>query len=176
MYIKWGKKKRKEEIDMKKIKKETKKYMEEERMVNKFEGYNVAVELLEGVILAGIGIFILFMIVELFTNNFDLNLVKANVLEFLEYDGSSSELRFLFECVVKFTSLIIILECLRRMMSDTYKQKTPFLKQNINRMRIIAVSSVFYSTQTAHYVIVLMAIVELFKYGYKLQQESDETL
>lgn len=157
------------------MKKKETKLTEEEKMVKRFKNYEDIVEVIEAVLLVAIICTIIFVISEIFKCNFDIILVKDNLLQFIGYDGMQIEAIFILEFVAKIISIIVLIESLRRMMKDTYKNKTPFVKQNITRMNKIAICSIFYSKQIIYFLIVV-AVKELFKYGYKLQIESDETL
>lgn len=157
------------------MKKKETKLTEEEKIVKRFKNYEDIVEVIEAILLFAIIGTIIFVTSELFKCNFNIILVKDSLLQFIGYDGVQVELIFILEVVAKIISITVLIESLRRMMRDTYKHKTPFVKQNITRMNIIAICSIFYSKQIIYFIIVV-AVKELFKYGYKLQTESDETL
>lgn len=157
------------------MKKEKVEITQEERMVNRFKYYDDAIKLFEALLLIAIIGTLVFIFQQLLINNFNFDIAIQTIMNFLQYEGAVSKLQFITDLTVKFTSLIVLVDCLRRIMQDTYKQKKPFIKNNINRMNIIAICSIFYSKDIIYFLIVL-AVKELFQYGYKLQIESDETL
>lgn len=148
--------------------------MKKEKMENKFKIYNKVIVFVEGVFVALFTIAILLSTITLFESNFDLGAVKQELLGLLDYNGELPETIFLITNFIKIIGFFILLECLDRIIKDTYKNKTPFLKQNINRIDIIAVFALIYSN--IPYFIVMLVVAELFRYGYKLQKESDEIL
>jgi len=156
------------------MKKEKINLTEEEKMANKFKIYNKIIVFAEGILIAFFAMAILLSSITLFESNFDLGAVKQELLGLLAYDGELPETVFLIANFIKLIAFFILLECLARIMKDTYENKTPFLKQNINRIDIIAVYALIYSNIT--FFIIMLAVTQLFRYGYKLQKESDETL
>lgn len=77
--------------------------------------------------------------------------------------------------LLRIASLFIMINSLRKILSDSINQKTPFVEKNIKRMKVIAISSVLYSRRLIYCIIIVMVNV-LYKYGCKLQKESDELL
>ena len=157
------------------MKKEKKELTQEEKMVNKFKLYTEFFTIVESIFLVAVIVTIVFAIYQTFINNFNMNALVESLAQFLEYDGFKPKLYYIFQLCIQFGSGIILVDCLRRMTQDTYKQKTPFIKQNITRINIIAVCSLFCLESITCFLIII-AIKELFKYGFKLQTESDETL
>ena len=131
--------------------------------------YNYQKELVAAIVIA-----VLLSTFTLFESNFNIYEVKQELLQPLDYDGSIPETVFLISYFVKIVAYIIVLECIGKMMIDTYKNKTPFLSQNIKRMKALTIAAFLF--WDLMYFVIILAVYELFKYGYKLQQESDETL
>ena len=81
-----------------------------------------------------------------------------------------------------------IIDNLERIFKTTVQQETPFVEENIKYMRRINIMSlVLFITMNILFVgigidigifflVILFAVTYLFKFGYILQQESDETL
>lgn len=147
---------------------------DEEKMVKRFKDYTDFVQIIEVLLIFAIISLLIIVITDLFKYNFNITLVKDSILQMLNYDGTKSEILFLTTSIGKIISFTILTHNLGKIMKETYEQKTPFIEKNINRINIIAICSLF-ATRIIYFLIIL-AIKELFKYGYKLQVESDETL
>lgn len=85
--------------------------------------------------------------------------------------------------LVSYITSIAILDIIRRMLKDTAKHETPFSEGNLKKLtlidgcittNIIFTPSLF--TKDIIYIILVSSIYLIFKYGYELQTESDETL
>lgn len=85
--------------------------------------------------------------------------------------------------VVSYITSIVILDIIRRMLKDTAKAETPFSEGNLKKLtqidacitaNIIFTPSLF--TKDLIYIVLVSSIYLIFKYGYELQTESDETL
>lgn len=73
-----------------------------------------------------------------------------------------------------------IIECIDKIMKETVKKETPFTEKNIKLMEKVSLASlasmfVIEGIGIIH-VFVIVIMTYIFKYGYTLQIESDETL
>lgn len=79
---------------------------------------------------------------------------------------------------------VLILDCLIKMLKSTIENQTPFTIENIKYMKNIDILAIinwgittpFIINIGLIYVLALSVITYIFKYGYQLQLESDETL
>lgn len=87
--------------------------------------------------------------------------------------------------VITTISTIVGLIALAKVFKNTAKEKTPFSLNNIKNMKrisrcaiIIFLATLFSQTESigAVYVLAICGMEYIFRYGYKLQVESDETL
>ena len=79
--------------------------------------------------------------------------------------------------------LVIIVDTLGRIFGNVEKEGTPFTKENVKKLSVInlfAVILFIFGTPNISIglisIIIISAITYIFKYGYKIQQEIDETL
>lgn len=147
---------------------------DEEKMVKRFKDYTDFIQIIEALLIVTIISLLVIVITDCFKYNFDITSVKNSILELLNYDRTRPEIIFLIIRSAEFISFTILIHNLGKIMKETYEQKTPFLEKNISRINTIAICSLF-ATNIVFFLIILV-IKELFKYGYKLQVESDETL
>lgn len=78
---------------------------------------------------------------------------------------------------------VVILDIIRRILKNTAKDETPFSNNNLKRIKIIGIcmaiclicAQSLISIEII-YLILISSIYLIFKYGYELQRESDETL
>lgn len=147
---------------------------DEEKMVKRFKDYTDFIQIIEALLIFAIILLLVIIITDCFKYNFDITSVKNSILELLNYDGTKPEIVFLITRSIEFIAFTILIHNLGKIMKETYEQKTPFLEKNISRINTIAICSLF-ATNIIFFLIILV-IKELFKYGYKLQVESDETL
>ena len=121
-------------------------------------------------------------------DKFDMIKVRENVLDLIGYDDSEirglnqnetisniNKNAYLIGFILQGISLVTILDLLAKILLDSIKQKTPFVKKNIKRMKLMAICSILYSHGLLYFIIIIM-VTQLFKYGYELQVESDELL
>ena len=107
----------------------------------------------------------------------------------LEVDDESDEFKRLVatsQILVVFLDyicIIIIVNTLAKLFGNVEKEGTPFTKENIENLNIINIFAiVLFVFGTPNFsmglvsVIIISAITYIFKYGYKIQQEVDETL
>lgn len=85
--------------------------------------------------------------------------------------------------IIRFISAVVILDMIRRVLRNTAKDETPFSLANLRKIEVIDIC-VFISWISLTtlisieliYMILISSIYLIFKYGYELQLESDETL
>jgi len=74
----------------------------------------------------------------------------------------------------------IILFILSSLFKSTVAHRSPFLPENVKRLKIIGiiliVSAVIIGWQTLIFAFCLLALAFIFQYGTELQQQADETL
>ena len=141
------------------------KLTDEEKMVKRFKDYTDFIQIIEVLLIFVIISLLIIVVTDCINYNFNITLVKNSILGVLNYDGAIPEIVFLIIKSVEFISFIILIHNLGKIMKETYEKKTPF---------IIAICAIF--ATNIIFFLIMLAIKELFKYGYKLQIESDETL
>ena len=150
------------------------KLTDEEKMVKRFKDYTDFIQIIEVLLIFVIISLLIIVVTDCINYNFNITLVKNSILGVLNYDGAIPEIVFLIIKSVEFISFIILIHNLGKIMKETYEKKTPFIETNIRRINIIAICAIF--ATNIIFFLIMLAIKELFKYGYKLQIESDETL
>ena len=86
--------------------------------------------------------------------------------------------------IIKYVLTIVIVDILRRIFMSTKIKETPFTKDNVRSMRVLSIIAVVEWIlavlsgigSSLIFVVTIMAISHVFKYGYELQVEADETL
>ena len=168
----------------------------EEKMIKNFDKSKTMINALQILMIVAIIFFVISFINALVQVKFDTSKIKDIILDIIEYDkndfieysketkGLSDGLKMsqslyenlaIISVIVRGISLYTIAQLLSNILSDSIKQKTPFVEKNINRVRLIAICSIFYSYRIVYFIIIII-VNQLFKYGYKLQVESDELL
>lgn len=109
--------------------------------------------------------------------------------EELILDGESEEFKrfvaishILVVCL-DYMCIIIITNTLAKIFGNVEKEGTPFTKENVKNLNVINIfAGVLFIFGTPNFsiglisIIIISAITYIFKYGYKIQQEVDETL
>ena len=74
----------------------------------------------------------------------------------------------------------IILFILSKVFKSTVAHRSPFLPENVKRLKIIGVilivATLFFGWQSLIFAFCLLALAFVFQYGTELQQQADETL
>lgn len=85
--------------------------------------------------------------------------------------------------VIRFIASIVIIDMIRRILKNTAKDETPFSKGNLKKIEVIDICmficwicKIELITIEIIYLLLINCIYLIFKYGYELQIESDETL
>lgn len=88
-----------------------------------------------------------------------------------------------FDEIIRFVLSVVILDMIRRILKNTAKDETPFSVGNLKKIKAIDICmticwicSTSIISMELIYIILITSIYMIFKYGYELQLESDETL
>ena len=104
----------------------------------------------------------------------------------IEIDFSTN--KWIVECIARVIKIVVTIVgtmALAKVFLNTAKEETPFTIENIKNLRKISCSAIIIfwvscfipnSGIGAIYVCAICGIEYIFRYGYKLQLESDETL
>lgn len=111
------------------------------------------------------------------------NMKDPFIEEVFKYESIGWQIFYTIKRFILITIVLIVVHCLGKMFNDISKEGRPFSEANNKRITIINVLSwilfffggSFISVGLVT-VIALSAITAVYKYGYKLQIESDETL
>lgn len=109
------------------------------------------------------------------------NIVELlNDSEFITYMGTDINWSMIKNTSLGWIGFGIILDCLRRILVNTSKFETPFIKTNIDIFKVLLTASVILFIFTNKIGIVTICLIyviyAIFKYACFLQQESDETI
>ena len=105
----------------------------------------------------------------------------GNKIDFSEKNATRESIIYIISNILS----IIVLYYLTKMFKTSAKDETPFSESNIKSMRKITICAclVFLVTSVSQiysfgfvYVLAIIGLEHIFRYGYKLQLESDETL
>lgn len=179
---------------------------DEEKMKNSFKTYGSISELIESILIVAptmlLIIFLLLGVATFFENKNNAktdnivaqttqseeNTLKEFIIDLISDDGTKIDDISNFEITMKIISFvadyvfsIIILHNLTKMFKDISQDAKPFTESNVKRINIISWSALgLWITTNSNIglitVICIFAISKIFKSGYKLQIESDETL
>lgn len=115
---------------------------------------------------------------------YEVNEENQDVTENLVYEDENAYENYIY-AVASYIAILINLEFIRRILKNTVKKETPFLKENLDEMKkidicigirafigIFTVSTMSVFLQECFYMIFLSCIYLVFKYGYEIQKES----
>lgn len=122
-------------------------------------------------------------------SEYDLRYSWLKKLEVEDIEKASHAVTFfrvlyVISLIVKVSLAFFILELIRRIFKETSEKETPFTEGNIKKMRMISNILTFwlvwiipeFNLQSILFIVLLVAIENIFRYGFELQNESDETI
>ena len=81
--------------------------------------------------------------------------------------------------IINYILIIFLLDCLKKVFGEIEQKGTPFTEynvKNLNRIRNLTILSCILERGGLIFVLIVISILYVFKYGYKLQNQADETL
>jgi hypothetical protein len=86
--------------------------------------------------------------------------------------------------IIRLIIIIYVLDLLKKLFKSTLNNQTPFTEDNVRNMKkmveaVIALCIFVLSEISIHtilFIVVIIALNQVFRYGYELQKESDELL
>lgn len=103
-------------------------------------------------------------------------IIKQEGSEIVKSEETEKDWRIFPEILLTFSIIL----CIEKILKEIIEKETPFTEKSIKMMKLIGISSIALSVLTKGVSIVfalsIVIIIYIFKYGYQLQIESDETL